>query len=51
MTSGSYAVVFRRGTGRDKAGYQSAAARMGELAAQQAGFLGVGSHRSPDGRA
>ena len=45
-----YAVIFAsQRTGSDAAGYDAAAQRMVELAAQQPGFLGVESVRNADG--
>ena len=45
-----YAVVFSSlRNGADEAGYQAAAARMLELAAQQPGYLGAESARGADG--
>ena len=45
-----YAVIFSSlRNGEDEAGYQEAAQRMVDLAAQQPGFLGVESVRGADG--
>ena len=45
-----YAVIFSSlRNGEDEAGYEAAAQRMLELAAQQPGFLGVESARGADG--
>lgn len=45
-----YAVIFsNRRTAEDDGGYAQMAQRMVELAAQQPGFLGIDSARSPDG--
>lgn len=48
--SGSIAVIFcAQRTSIDNSGYDTAAAVMADLAAQQSGFLGVNSTRSSDG--
>jgi len=44
-----YAVIFTSMRSAGDKGYDSAAARMEELAAQQPGFLGIESARSPGG--
>ena len=45
-----YAVIFTsRRNARDDSGYAEAARRMGELAAQQPGYLGIESTRGADG--
>ncbi len=45
-----YAVIFTNQRTEGDRGYGAMAERMVELAAQQPGFLGVDSVRSPDGR-
>jgi len=44
-----YAVIFSARRTSDDEGYDQMAERMVELAAQQAGFLGIESVRGPDG--
>lgn len=45
-----YAVIFTSTQTDFQDGYQQTAARMEELARQQAGFLGIESFRSPEGK-
>ena len=45
-----YAVIFTSTQTDFQEGYEKTAARMKELAHQQAGFLGIESFRSPEGK-
>lgn len=50
LPSGTIAVIFvAQRTGADEAGYQAAAAAMDQLAAAQAGYVGIDSVRGTDG--
>ena len=50
LPSGTIAVIFvAQRTGADEAGYQAVAAAMDQLAAAQAGYVGIDSVRGSDG--
>lgn len=50
MTGICYACIFTSSRTERSEGYEETAARMLALAQAQEGFLGVESHRNPDGR-